>query len=260
MIGLIGEGQEIHLGEEAGIAQWNDAISYSEKNWIVSCPLKLKQYFKNAANIYNYDELNLTKSLRSHLAEDLQFWINYVLEGNYQDAKALANELKDNRFDIYITRKLENAKQYVITRYFDEVDKRYGLLASSKDKALPKYGINNDFMSTRNVKKGPWYIAERDDRNSCCQLKDVMTEFGCQGLELDFPIVCWGNDFIRISNNWKDTQFTRGAKDNFLLRKNSYRVLLSRGRDGMILFIPEENIFDDTFQFLLESGLKGRII
>ncbi len=26
MVGLIGEGQEIYLGEEAGLGQWNDAI------------------------------------------------------------------------------------------------------------------------------------------------------------------------------------------------------------------------------------------
>jgi hypothetical protein len=28
-----------------------------------------------------------------------------------------------------------------------------------------------------------------------CQFRDVVTEFGCQGLELDFPIVLLGNDF-----------------------------------------------------------------
>jgi hypothetical protein len=31
VLALIGEGQEIHLGEEAGMAQWNDALAATAK-------------------------------------------------------------------------------------------------------------------------------------------------------------------------------------------------------------------------------------
>ncbi len=31
MVALIGEGQEIHLGEESGLPQWNDALSVIEE-------------------------------------------------------------------------------------------------------------------------------------------------------------------------------------------------------------------------------------
>jgi hypothetical protein len=31
MVALVGEGQEIHLGEESGLAQWNDALSVMQK-------------------------------------------------------------------------------------------------------------------------------------------------------------------------------------------------------------------------------------
>jgi hypothetical protein len=45
MVALIGEGQEIHLGEESGLAQWNDALSVMQKPWTVHCPEKITDVF-----------------------------------------------------------------------------------------------------------------------------------------------------------------------------------------------------------------------
>lgn len=39
------------------------------------------------------------------------------------------------------------------------------------------------------------------------------------------------------------------------LRLNSYRVLLSRGRDAMILYMPEQPALDATFKLLTSLGL-----
>lgn len=36
---------------------------------------------------------------------------------------------------------------------------------------------------------------------------------------------------------------------------NYYRVLLTRGRDGMVIFVPEEST-PETFNALVEAGLK----
>jgi len=58
---------------------------------------------------------------------------------------------------MYVTRDLDNAKQYVRERYQEQHDKRFGLLASSKAKNLPKYGIQNDWSFTKNLREGPWY-------------------------------------------------------------------------------------------------------
>ena len=38
MVGLIGSGQEIYKGEEAGLAQWNEAIRNTGGRWTVHCP------------------------------------------------------------------------------------------------------------------------------------------------------------------------------------------------------------------------------
>jgi len=257
MIGLIGEGQEIHLGEEAGLTQWNDAISTMPNRWIVNCPDRIKTLFSKADDVRSHKELDLNISLRTHIAEDVQDWVKSLLEGNLSRAKVMSKKVHDQGFNMYITKHLDNAKQYVFVRYQGEIDKRYGLIASSKAKNLPNYGVYNDYQSTRRVKYGSWYNDEPNSQLSCCQLKDVVTEFGCQGLELDFPVVCWGGDLHWDGSKWKSPGQPRSkAKDPHALRVNSYRVLLTRGRDGFIIFIPDVPAAEQTYEALVAAGVK----
>jgi DUF2075 family protein len=256
MVGLIGEGQEIYLGEESGLVQWNQAIKESDKSWIVHCPEHVANIFTNAKRIEVSGNLNLTTSLRTHVAEDLQEWVEQVLNGNIDNASILAKKLSKHNFDLYITRDLKKAKNYVYNRYQDYEDKRYGLIASSKGYNLQKYGIPNGFYDTKKVNIEKWFIDPPTSPFSCCQLTTLVTEFGCQGLELDFPILCWGNDLSWDSQSWKTPKPRKSeAQDPHKLRINSYRVLLTRGRDGFIVYLPPENEMDKTFQVLLKSGL-----
>jgi len=76
------------------------------------------------------------------------------------------------------------------------------------------------------------------------------------GLELDFPIVCWGNDFT-WDGAWKSPPAKRSkAKDPHQLRVNSYRVLLTRGRDGFIVFVPNEIGMRSTYEALKTAGIR----
>jgi DUF2075 family protein len=93
------------------------------------------------------------------------------------------------------------------------------------------------------------------DRRSCCRLDRAASEFECQGLELDLPIVCWGDDLV-WKGAWKSAGKRSGAQDPHRLRLNAYRVLLSRGRDGMILYVPESEMMDSTYEVLVASGAK----
>jgi len=257
MVGLVGEGQEIHLGEEAGLVQWNQAISKMQGKWIVNCPERIAGIFTSATSVNIYHELDLTISLRSHLAEDVQTWVANFLNGHLNEAVKLSNRIYEQGFDIYFTHDLEQAKNYAISRYSGNFDKRYGLIASSKAKDLPRYGIKNDYQSTLRVHPGPWYNNDPTDTKSCCMLEDVVTEFGCQGLELDLPIVCWGNDLYWDGNNWQTPKETRSsAHDPHKLRINSYRVLLTRGRDGFIIFIPKVDGNILTIEALKKAGIK----
>jgi len=156
---------------------------------------------------------------------------------------------------------LELAKSYVRNLYENNKEARFGLVASSRDKELVRYGINNDWNSTRNIHPGPWFSEPAGAPESCCNLNTTVTEFQAQGLELDMTILCWGTDFVWKDGKWNTDRakgFKRGAKvkDPFQLRKNSYRVLLTRGRDGTVVFVPSDPYLDGTYYRLVECGFK----
>ncbi len=260
MVALIGEGQEIHLGEESGLPQWNDALAKMQKPWVVHCPEKIAGNFPAVKNCLTTDVLDLSVTLRSHLAEDVGQWIAAILDGDLVHAKTLAERVTSQGFDVYITQDINVATNYVKERYHGQEDKRYGLLASSKAKNLPRWGIHNEYNYTKNMREGPWYNDPPTSFNSCCALRDVATEFSCQGLELDFPIVCWGDDFV-WSSEWKSPPAPRShAKDPHRLRVNSYRVLLTRGRDGFFIFVPKEVGMETTYAALVGAGVREMIL
>lgn len=193
MVGLIGEGQEIYLGEEAGLKQWNDAIARTSDSWTVHCPRKIADIFDSAERLEISESLDLDMSLRTHLAEDVQGWVHDLLDGRLDAAAAHAEAMERQGFRLYLTRELERATAYVRERYRTETDKRYGFLGSSKGRLNP-FGVPTDFYSTQRMKIGPWYYDDPDSAKSCCRLDSAATEFQCQGLELDLPIVGWGVD------------------------------------------------------------------
>ena len=112
------------------------------------------------------------------------------------------------------------------------------------------------FRQQNLLKVGPWYNEPVGNINSCCQLETVVTEFSCQGLELDMPIVCWGEDLLWSNGVGKSLTENQNVEDPHQIRLNSYRVLLTRGRDGFIVYIPDDRILDETFDILEQAGLR----
>jgi hypothetical protein len=175
----------------------------------------------------------------------------------------MARQLATDGMKLYVTRSLDTAKDYLRARYSDDPTARFGLIASSKDKDLVQFGIANDFQSTKRVRFGPWYGDDEHDYggNSCRLLETCVTEFGAQGLELDAALLAWGTDFVRRDGQWSNDAargYKRGAKvrDPFQLRMNAYRVLLTRGRDGTVIFVPPLSALDETFAYLRQSGIS----
>lgn len=125
---------------------------------------------------------------------------------------------------------------------------RCGILASSGALRLKAEGL----FVKNSIDVGDWFLNPKTDVRSSCQLEDVATEFDVQGLELDFSLVAWDADFRYHEGAWQARQF-RGATwikhdgaEQFRYRKNTYRVLLTRARQGMVLFIPRGDAADDT--------------
>jgi hypothetical protein len=259
LVGLIGHGQEIHTGEEAGIAGWHDALKSKEslKDWTVYVPPRFASSFPGES-VVEYEELDLNHTLRSKQAEHLHMWVQNLLDGKFAEASVYAQKIWMQNFPIFVTRDLKDAKDYVSSRFEGESSKRYGIIASSKDRVLPNYGIANGFQDTKRVKNARWYNEDLGSPGSCCNMEEVVTEFGCQGLELDMAIVAWGNDFLWSGTNWEMRKMrTRIPQvDPHQLRLNSYRVLLTRSREGVVVFIPPEEQFDFTEHAFLAAGAR----
>lgn len=166
-------------------------------------------------------------------------------------------------YHLRITRDLEAAKEYLRDRYREDSNARFGLVASARDKDLARFEIPNDYQATKQVKYGPWYGDAEDEPGglSCRQLAQAVTEFGAQGLELDAVLLAWGTDLIMVDGRWDNRRARRYqrqgyVKDPYQLRLNAYRVLMTRGRDATVVFLPPLDELDETFRYLIECGFR----
>ncbi len=263
---LVGEGQEINTGENGGIVQWYNAISRSKKSWSVVCPDKLAETFEGA-DVKTFDDLDLKVSIRSHTAGEVSNFVNKFIAGKLDEAKALIDKIPQQDFHMYYTRDLARAISYCRGKYDHQPEKRYGMIVSSKAKDLARLGMPQPVWenrgkrypdgSGRRWKVSPWFNQNSNHPDSCCALSVAVTEFDCQGLEIDMPIVGWGDDAKWVNDHWA---FSGTDDEKITYRNNSYRVLLTRGREGVIVYIPEgRDDIDDiaaVFERLGISELK----
>jgi len=264
VLGLIGTGQEINKGEEGGVSQWVKAVENSTKSkeWTIHASTQLEDLFaKTKADHSTHKELRLTEEVRFHLVTKIHDFVDGLLtNASIQDIVKIVAELKAS-YPMYVTRDLEQAKDYVKNRYEENKDARFGMLASSRDKVLRNFGVRNEFQDSKNMKIGPWFSEGEESEHSCRHLVKTATEYQAQGLELDFSIVCWGGDLVRKAGAWTNenaTNYKRGSHviNPMQLRINSYRVLLTRGRDGMIIFVPNLTALDKTYEYFKQVGIK----
>ncbi|MGE3274945.1 MAG: DNA/RNA helicase domain-containing protein [Vicinamibacterales bacterium] len=265
VVGLIGSGQEIHVGEEAGLTQWRKAVEGSGRagQWTVHGPAGVEAVFADSAVPFRVDDaLNLDTEIRFHLATDLHRFVAGLLTPKpAEELSRIASHLEKAGYHLRLTRSLETAKAYLRERYADNQGARFGLVASSRDKSLPGFGVTNDYQSTKNVRVGPWYGDNEDapEGRSCRLLDRCVTEFGAQGLELDSALLAWGTDLALDHGVWSNamaTRYKRGTpvRDPLQLRLNAYRVLLTRGRDATVVFVPTLPELDETYSYLKAAG------
>ena len=258
LVGLVGTGQAIYSGEEGGLDLWCSAVESSEDDWEVFGPEALAPYFEGV-DFHAHEDLELEVTLRSRQADELHQWVAHLLEGDLAGADAAANEIDMGKFPIYVTRDLEEARDYARDRYSGEPDPRFGLVASSHAKNLVVHGVDNSFMATSRMNLAKWFNASPTDPGSCCALLQPVTEFGCQGLELDLPILCWGTDLAWRQNGWHLRPLKRKypIEDPQELLRNTYRVLMTRGRDGLVIWVPPDPELDETAAALELAGVSS---
>lgn len=269
---LIGGGQEINTGE-AGISEWFRAVKKQFRHWnlYLSSHLNdseylgdqdLEQLLKGINHQY-INDLHLAISLRSFRSEKMAAFVKSLLDLQMDESRQLYRELKAN-YPIVMTRNLDQAKAWIRTKA--RGTERYGLTASSGAKRLRNFGI---WVQSK-IDAPTWFLNDKDDIRSSYFLEETATEFDIQGLELDWTIVCWDADLRFEHNQFQHYNFV-GTKwqrvkieQRRMYLKNTYRVLLTRARQGLVIFIPHGDekdrtrlpeFYDGTYQYLKSIGI-----
>jgi len=269
---LVGGGQEINIGE-AGIEAWLDAVNRSFPHWemFISSRLTDSEYaatgtievVREGARVHLDDALHLAVSMRSFRAENVSAFVKALLDCQREEAKHAFARLAA-KYPIAITRDLDKARQWICSKA--RGSERYGLVASSKAMRLKPHAIDI------RVEANPvhYFLNDQEDPRSSYYLEDAATEFQVQGLELDWACVAWCADFRFAGSAWNYHDF-RGSRwcnirdaDNRNYLRNAYRVLLTRARQGMVIFVPPGSpsdltrppeFYDSTFNYLHELGI-----
>ena len=269
---LVGGGQEIHTGE-AGISEWIRSAVDRFPDWHLHISNELfdSEYtagnalamLHGRANTQFERDLHLAVSMRSFRAENVSRFVKALLDCDVDTASDLYAVMGE-RYPICISRSLQRARGWLRERA--RGSERAGLMASSKAMRLKPFAIDIRVS----IDPVHWFLDDADDTRSSQFLEDCATEFQVQGLEVDWACVNWDGDFRHGDISWSCHDF-RGNRwvninsaERQMYMKNAYRVLLTRARQGMVLFIPEgeptdptrrPEFYDGTFTYLASLGL-----
>lgn len=277
MICLVGLGQDIYDGE-VGINEWFKCGINEFPEWELFYSSEIfnqvedknidKDLIMGCSRCHEMNELHLKTSIRSFRADKQCQFVDALLDNNPEHTKEVYNLISD-RYPVYLTRNFGIAKDWVKKQV--RGSQRCGVMACSSAQRLKPEGI---YVPT-DIDVKNWFLAPSDDLRSSNMLEIVASEFKVQGLEIDWGIVCWDADLRRNAkgDNWDHYTFrgTRWNKRNKPEQKrylvNSYRVLLTRSRQGMIIFIPkgvnpeidpsrDSAYYDGIYKYLISCGIK----
>ena len=255
IVALIGSGQEINTGE-AGLGEWGRALAHRFRHWSVLVPPHavtgdldgngdpLFETPPSEICVLNDGALHLDVSLRSYKAQAVSEFVAHVLSKQPEAARLALASCPE--FPIAMTRNLGAARAWLKRR--QRGSRRIGLIASSGGRRLKAHGL--DVRTDLDVEN--WFLNASSDVRSSYYLETPATEFGIQGLELDWTGLCWDIDLVPDSGGWHMRAFKgthwqtvrNETRRRYVL--NKYRVLLTRAREGMVIWVPQGDSADWT--------------
>jgi hypothetical protein len=272
IICLIGGGQEINTGE-AGLPEWFSALQRNHPDWNVYVSDKLIdfEYTRDIDllskiqpdKLHIQPDLHLAVSVRSFRSEKVSALVKTILDIDVNKAQGLFSSLQEN-YPIVLTRSLQTARAWLKKK--SRGTERHGLVASSGAMRLKPFGVH----VKSKVDPPNWFLNDKEDIRSSYFLEEAATEFDIQGLELDWTCVCWDADLRLNNRQWQYKSFRGTSWNNVnddirkLYLKNAYRVLLTRARQGMVIFVPEGDpsdhtrqpeFYDQTAEYLMQCGI-----
>ncbi|EHZ7342994.1 DNA/RNA helicase domain-containing protein [Vibrio vulnificus] len=251
---LVGDGQAIH-NKEMQLDQMLADLDYAvrEQNGkVVPIMPSLHAGKMRLITPLKKDVYNLKTPIRQAYTESLDKWIEAVLSNNPDQAQKVALEIQAN-YPLRLTQDRQTAETYALglQQTMHEGNKlqdafRTGWLMSSQGGKFIEEVQKDKFKPGKHI--GPWYVEPPSSENSCCRFDAACTEFSCQGLELSLALFNWGQDMV--FRNGKLVVEDQRQYEHYT--EGSYRVLLSRGRSGLVIKCDDQ----ETFEYLKQCGMQ----
>lgn len=269
VVALIGHNQAINSGE-MGIKAWFKAAEACGWRFAISDETLALAEVTSSGDWFNHplrDHLetgHLPHSIRYYRNGDIERWADLVLRERSELAEKLALGLNERGDSVWITRDLYLARHWVRERRVGQ--ERAGIVASGQARRLAAEGL---FVDHKPDIAG-WMLAPDGDVRSANMLETVQNQYQVQGLELDYTIVCWDGDLRRTERGWQAWKMSGSSwqRDKELgIAANGYRVLLTRARKGMIIFVPRGDmaaedetrptaVYDEIAEYLIKCGAR----
>jgi hypothetical protein len=269
VIALVGHNQAINRGE-LGIRAWFAAAEKRGWRFALSDETLALSEVAEAGLWANHplrDRLqlgHLPHSLRFYRNSNIEYWADLVLRDKPEEAAAVATQLDAEGDTIWLTRDLPAARLWANSRRL--ADERAGIIASGQARRLASEGLFVDLKPSI----ADWMLAPSSDVRSSNMLETVQNQYQIQGLELDYTLVCWDLDLRRENGGWRSYRMVGAEwkRDRALdVAMNSYRVLLTRARKGMVIFVPRGSMdetdptrprrgYDEIAAYLLSAGAR----
>lgn len=256
IVALVGNGQEINTGE-AGLAAWGEALA-ARPDWHVRAHAGVlgardprQRLFDAPPDGMQIDPaLHLDVPVRSIRSAAAAPWVDAVLSGDAEHAIAITNA--SGAVPFLLTRSLPAARAAL--RRLARGTRRAGLVCSAGARRLVADGIWPNFPHLDAASVANWFLHRWPDVRASDALEVPATQFACQGLELDYVGLCWGNDLIRrggrtdwIARSFAGTRWQEPRGEAAIAYQvNTYRVLLTRARYETVIWVPEGDAADAT--------------
>lgn len=249
---FIGINQQLASSETNNFDKWIEAI---EKIKIKKDTLKIFHPDKLLLGNHKFttekiNELYLSNSIRTNCQEKYSIVINDIIENPH--SKKIKQSLKlcfSQGFKLYISR---NIKECIKALNFHK-SKSNALIGTPTFDFDDFKGFPIRYENAHKINIEKFYMTKQPNSIDFL-VKHPLTQFQILGLEFDIPIVQWNYDYLFYNEEWNYDLDTRLIGYGMDYIKNAYRVLLTRGISGMILYFPKNWEFNSTYYYFKSQG------
>ena len=269
VVALVGQNQAINRGER-GIIAWLEAADRNSWSFSIDdetlnlSEISARETWAIHPNRRRLHHGHLRQSMRFYRNSAVEEWVAALLEGSIAVAVSHAAALAKHGNSIFLTRDLAAARRWA--KRFAVGGQRAGIIASGQARRLAAEGLFVDHKPDI----ATWMLAPSSDIRSSNALETVQNQYQIQGLELDYCIVCWDADLRHNGFDWQAHKLSGSDWQNDSLldvAKNGYRVILTRARKGMVIFVPtgdrsgqdktrHVDYYDGVWEFLKKCGAR----